>query len=137
MSMGRLLVEEGLEVELDTGLDETISFLDREVPKFSYDEYGYRLSPVKGVLGRSWSFLIKSYVPATNTMPAGSLGLLKAETLESGSISFSIPSRTEWEAMGEDSLEGGEDLFASFVFQMLNALQDQGLIHLTGVLPVR
>lgn len=137
MSLGHFFVEEGMEVELDASMDRVISFLYREVPKFSYDEYGYWLSPVKGVLGRSWAFLIKPYVPATDTMPEGSLGLLKAETLESGSISFSILSRTEWEAVGEDSFGGGEELFSSFVFQMLNALQDEGLIHLPGVLPVR
>ena len=137
MSMGHFLVEEGVEVELDTDMDHVISFLHREVPKFSYGGSGYWLSPVRGVLGTSWSFLIKTSVPATNTMPEGSLGLLKAETLEGGAISFCIPPRTEWEALGEDSVEGGEELFASFVFQMLNALQDKGLIHLPGVLPVR
>ena len=137
MSMGHFLVEEGVEVELDTDMDRVISFLHREVPKFSHGGSGYWLSPVKGVLGTSWLFLIKTYIPATNTMLEGSLGLLKAETLGSGAISFRIPPRTEWETLGEDSVEGGEVLFASFVFQMLNALQEEGLIHLPGVLPVR
>ena len=136
MTLGRLLLEQGLEVELKAGMKDIIAFLDEEVPSFSHDGYGFRMSPLRGVVGSEWKIMINRWDLTNNADLGPPVGLLEVDEMDGGGISFRMPPRELWadgQATGFDE-EGG--FFASFVFQLLNAFQGRGLINLPGQLPV-
>ena len=137
MSLGHLLLEEGMELELKADIKDVIALIDSEVPNFSYGGYGYRTSSLRAVLGSQWKLLIKPWDRATATELSPTVALIEVDKLESGSVSVRIPPRDRWgddEAVGFD---GEGNIFASFIFQLLNAFQRRGLVDLPGQLPIQ
>ena len=137
MSLGHLLLEEGVEIELKSEMKDIIAFLDNEVPNFSCDGYGFRISSLRGVAGSQWKIIVKPWDIANATELSPTVGLIEVNKLEGDSISFKIPPRDQW---GDDKAAAFDEegnLFASFIFQLLNAFQGRGLIDLPGQLPVR
>ena len=137
MSMGHLLLEEGIEIELDADITEVIEFLEKEVPVFDYDGYGYRISSAKGVLGSQWKLLVKTWDKASASELGPTAGFIEVDKLKGGGASFRIPPKDQW--WNDESATFDEEgrFFASFIFQILNALQSRGLIDLPGRLPIR
>ena len=136
MSLGHFLLEQGMEVELKAEIGEVISLLDREVPKFECDGYGYRISSAKGVMGSQWRLLVEPMMEDNNTdAPLPAVGRIEIFSLGDGATSLRIPPR--------DRSDGGEPpvfdpegrIFSSFIFQLLNTLQSEGFVHLPGRLP--
>jgi hypothetical protein len=137
MTLGRLLLEEGIEIELETNMTEVIDFLETEVPGFDYDDYGYRISSAKGILGSQWKLLVKPWNKASDSALGPTAGFIEIDKLEEGRTNFKIPPKDQW--LDDESAAFDEEgkFFASFVFQLLNALQSRGFIELPGRLPVR
>ena len=137
MSLGHLLLEEGVEMELKADMSEVISLLDSEVPSFSYDGYGYRVTSLKGVLGSQWRLIVKPWDRASDAELSPMVGFIEVDKLEAGGVGFRIPPRDQW---GDDEASAFDEegkLFASFVFQILNTFQRHGFIDLPGQLPIR
>lgn len=136
MSLGRLLLEQGLEVELKADMKDVIAFLDEEVPGFSHDGYGFRMRPLRGVIGSEWKIMINLWDLTNNEELGPPVGLLEVDELDGPGISFKMPPREQWQDGQTTGFDEEGDFFASFVFQLLNAFQGRGLINLPGQLPV-
>jgi hypothetical protein len=134
-SFTRVLLEEGVEVELPTNLSEIIGILDKEVPYFTCEGHGYSVIPGKGTLGRRWDLVVKHFdYEDRKTLPS-SLGRVELETLDRNHVQLRVPPRAEQEI--NYSPEGDPDgrFFGAFVYQTLNVLQQHKLLDLPGVLP--
>ena len=137
MSFGNVLLEEGVEVELKTGLQEVMAILDQEVPDFTHNGYGYQVSSMKGVVGSRMQILIKPWDRDSGVELAPAVGYIDVYAVEGGSVNFRIPPRDEWG--DEEAVAFDEDgkFFSSFISQILNAFQDKGLLRLPGQIPVQ
>ena len=91
MTLGRLLLEQGLEVELKAGMKDIIAFLDEEVPSFFHDGYGFRMSPLRGVVGSEWKIMINPWDLTNNADLGPPVGLLEVDEMDGGGISFRMP----------------------------------------------
>ena len=135
------MLEEGVEVEVQSDLTAIISMLDREVPYFSCNGYGYRVTSGKGILGKRWELMIKSVHYANGDTTPFSIGRVELEKLDDSFVRFRIPPRCDQEStalreplpVNEHDPDGR--IFGSFVSQTLNTLQRYKLIELPGVLP--
>jgi hypothetical protein len=137
MSLGYFLLEEGLDVELMAGMDEIIALLDNEVPSFTHDSYGYRVVPLKGVLGTLWRLNIKPRDLENNIELTPTVGTIEVDKLPDGATSFKIPPRDQWGDEEARTFDPDGNIFAGFIFQILNAFQRKGYIDLPGELPIR
>ena len=137
MSLGQLILEDGLELEIKADMKTVIELLDTEVPSFSYDDYGYRIRSLRSVMGSEWRLAVKPWDIATATELAPTVGLIEMDKLEGGLISFRVPPRNLSCDDGASTLDDDGKLLSSFVFQLLNLFQSRGLIDLPGQLPVR
>ena len=136
MSLGRLIVEEGVEMTLKADMNEVIALLDSEVPRFVHDGYGYRISSSKGVLGSQWNLVVKPWDPATASEMATTVGVIEIEKLKTGGTGLKIPPRGPSDDDVTRDFDEDDGTFASFVFQLLNIFQRRGFIDLPGQLPV-
>lgn len=134
-SFTMVLLEDGVEMEIPTDLSGIISFLDREVPKFSFQGHGYSLAPGKATLGSRWDMVVESIDYGREGLPLTPVGRIVLEKLDDGFVQFSVPPRAEQK--NPDILRSDPDgrFFGSFIFQTLNALGRHKLIDLPGVLP--
>lgn len=130
------MLEEGVEVEVPSDLTAIISILDREVPYFSCNGYGYSVTSGKGTLGKRWELMIKSINHANGDNTLFSVGRVELEKLDDNFVSFKIPPRMVQGDPGVNENDPDGRIFGSFVSQTLNALQRYKLINLPGTLPV-
>ena len=136
MSFGQLLLEQGVEVELQIDLTEIIWLLDDEVPRFAHRGYGFRISPLGGVAGSRWKLLVSPWDPENAAEPVPTVALIEVDRLAGGGVCFRMPHRDGWANAETRSFDEEGGFFSSFVFQILNAFQGRGLIDLAGQLPV-
>ena len=135
-SFAMVLLEEGVEMELPTGLSEMVSMLDKVVPEFTCENYGYRLGTVnRAQLNSRWDLSVKLVDLATNEAFEDPVGCVELEKLEDGLVRFTVPPRAEQEFPGMTKFDWNGQFFGSFIYQMLNTLHDRKLIELPGVLP--
>ena len=130
-----VLLEDGVEMEIPTDLSGIISFLHREVPKFSFEGHGFSLAPGKAKLGSRWDMVVESTDYEQKGLPLTPVGRIILEKLDDGFVQFRVPPRVEQKS--PDILRSDLDgrLLGSFIFQTLNALGRHKLIDLPGVLP--
>ncbi len=129
------LLGDWVEVELPTDLAEVISILDREVPHFSCEGYGYVLTCGKGTLGVRWDMLVKSVNLRNSERTSSPLGRIELERLDDRTVQLRVPPRSEQRTPEVREFDRDGRLFGSFIYQMLNTLQRRNLIDLPGVLP--
>ena len=134
-SFTKLLVEEGVEVELPAGLPDIIEILDREVRWFSCDGYGYCLSSPKGTVGDRWVMLVQLADLATREPLPSPLGRIEVEKIEEGMALLRIQPRPQRESPEADDFDPEGRFLGSFVYQVLNTCQRLELIQLPGLLP--
>ena len=133
---GHFLLEQGVELELQAGMGEVLDFIDREIPNFGCGGYGYNVSSGRGIANSEWKLMVKPTVRESSTVIEPAVGFLEVEKRDEQVTSFKIPPRIQWGQEGEMPSEQDTELFASFIFQTLNAFQDQGYIQLPGMLPM-
>ena len=137
MAIGNFLINSGIELELNADMDGLRSFLDTEVPNFVCDGYGgYQIRFWKGDMDSEWKLLVKPRDLSSTSLFGPSVGLIEIERLENGGISFKIPPRDEWANSKTKAFDEEGTFYASFIFQVLNALQSKGFVELPGPLPV-
>ena len=135
-SFARVLLEEGVEFELPVDLAELISLLDRVVPRFTVEKYGYQLATVtRAQLGTRWHVLVKLTDRATERMMDAPVGCIEMDKLENGKVRFRIPPRAEQDYPGIKDLDPQGRFYGALIFYLLNTFQDNKLIDLPGVLP--
>ena len=135
-SFSMVLLEGGVDVEVDVDFAEMTSILDQEVPRYSCGQYGFTLTPGRGQVGRQWIFMVSAFpLGQPKKQPLVSLGRMEIEVTRHGTMNISIPPRIEQTVLGEDAADWDGKLFGAFVFQLLNSLYDRRLIDLPGVLP--
>ena len=134
-SFAMVLLEDGVEMEIPTDLSGIITFLDREVPYFSFQGLGYSLAPGKAKLGHRWDVVVESIDYEREDLPLVPVGRIVLEKLDDGIVQFRVPPRVE--QRHPDILRCDPDgrVFGSFVFQTLNAMGRHKLIDLPGILP--
>jgi hypothetical protein len=134
-SFAMVLLEDGVEMEIPTDLSSIISFLHREVPKFSFQGHGYALAPGKAKLGSRWDMVVESIDYDREGLPLTPVGRIVLEKLDDEFVQFRVPPRVEQKS--PDILNSDPDgrFFGSFIFQTLNAMGRHKLIDLPGVLP--
>ena len=131
-----VLLEGGVDVEVDVDFAEMTSILDAEVPRYTCGDFGYTVTPGRGQIGRQWILMVNAYPLGQPQMrPLISLGRMEIEATRDGNMNISIPPRIEQTVPGEDAADWDGKLFGAFVFQLLNSLYDRKLIELPGVLP--
>ena len=136
MSLGRLLLEEGLDIELKADIREVIELLDGEIPKFVCDGYGYRISSSMGVASSKWRLMVKPWDLASSTELEPAVGFIEVDKMEGGSVDFRIPPRDQWCDAEARAFDEDGKLFSSFIFQLLTAFQVRGFVDFPGRLPV-
>ena len=136
MAIGNFLINSGIELELNADMDGLRSFLDTEVPNFVCDGYGYQIRFWKGDMDSEWKLLVRPRDLSSTSLFGPSVGLIEIERLENGGISFKIPPRDEWANSKTKAFDEEGTFYASFIFQVLNALQSKGFVELPGPLPV-
>ena len=136
MSLGHFLPEEGLELELNVGLDDAISFLDGALPRFDFGVYDYRLEPVNGVLGDQWNLMVKAWDSTTTGELPTAVALIQVGRLYDGGTRLKVLPREQWQGDGPATVDDDGQGFSRFAFQLLNALHGEGLIELPGPLPI-
>ncbi len=140
MAIGNFLINSGIELELRADMDKLRSFLDNEVPNFACDGYGYQIRFWKGDMNSEWKLLVKprdmSSTTSSTTLLGPSVGLIEIEKLGDDSISLKIPPRDQWANSKTKAFDEEGTFYASFIFQLLNALQSKGFVELPGPLPV-
>ena len=136
MSFGRFLLEEGVNIEVGSDMREVIALLESEVNGFTCGSHGYRISPLKGVLGSHWKLQVKPWDKSNDTDVGPMVGLIEVEKLEGRGTLINIPPRDLWAGEETRAFDSEGTTFASLIFQLLNALQARGLIDLPGRLPV-
>ncbi len=129
------LLDQGVEMELDAELGEVLSALDREVPGFACDGYGFRLNVAKGVLGLQWRLLVTAVEEDSGKALDSPIGLAIVSREDDGSTSFRIPPRAEWSESHPEVSDADGRLFTSFVLQLFEAFQRLGWMELPGPLP--
>jgi hypothetical protein len=138
-SFAKVLLEEGVELELPIDLAELISLLDRVVPGFTCEKYGYQLATVtRAQLGTRWHVLVKLASRTTGArerMLDAPVGCIEMDKLENGKVRFRIPPRTEQIYPGIKELDPEGRFYSALIFHLLNTFQDNKLIELPGVLP--
>ena len=134
-SFAMVLLEDGVEMEIPMDLSGIISFLDREVPYFSYQGHGFSLAPGKAKLGSRWDVVVEQIDYAREGPPLTPVGRIVLEKLDDSSVQFKVPPRVE--QRHPDILRCDQDgrVFGSFIFQTLNAMGRHKLIDLPGILP--
>ena len=134
-SFAMVLLEDGVEMEIPTDLSGIISFLDREVPYFSFQGHGYSLAPGKATLGSRWDVVVESIDYAKEDLPLTPVGRIVLEKLDDRVVQFKVPPRVEQRSPDILRIDPDGRVFGSFIFQTLNALGRHKLIDLPGVLP--
>ncbi len=134
-SFTMLMLEEGVEVELETDLTGIIKILDTEVPHFSCEGHGYTVTAGKGTLGKRWELMIKSFNHAHRGPAPTLIGRVEVEKIEAGLVQLRIPPRVEQPVSTDDEFDRDGRIFGSFIFQTLNTLQRHNLLQLPGFLP--
>jgi len=135
-SFGKVLLEEGVELELPADLGQVITLLDQAVPRFTCEKYGYRLATVtRAQLGTRWNVLVKLTDRATDRMMDAPVGCIELEKAEDGKARFRIPPRAQQDYTGIRDLDPQGRFYGALIFHLLNTFQDNKLIDLPGVLP--
>ena len=134
MSLGHSLLESGVEMELRAEMQDVIALLDSEVPRFSHEGYGYRITSVKGVLDTQCTLLMKPWDRQANTQINQGIGLLEMNRLDEERLSCRL---SRWTEEDVAPLEDEEAMFASLVFQLVHVFQSNGLMDPPGPTPAR
>ena len=134
-SFTMVMLEEGVEVVLPTDLTGIIAILDREVPYFSCEGHGYSITAGKATLGKRWDLTVKAIDYANRQRPPSPLGRIELEKVNNGEVRLTFPPRHEQQITDEQGWGPSGQIFGSFIYQTLNALQRHKLIDLPGVLP--
>ena len=133
---GSFLLNEGLELEMKEELKEVLRKLDAESRSFATNGIGYRLAPVRGVLGSEWRVLVKAVDRATNQVLDAPVGFIVVKKQDDGTLSFKVPPREEWSTPEAQQYDPEGKYFASFILHVLNTFQKLGYVELPGPLPV-
>ena len=136
MSFGQLLLEEGMDLEIGSRLEDVIEFLDRAVPSFDFGGHSYRLEPVNGVIGTHWNLAVKASDEATPKEADPTVAFISVGGLDGESTGLKILSKEQWENLGPVFTDEEVKLFSRFAFQLLNALHGEGFLDLPGPLPI-
>jgi hypothetical protein len=130
--LNSFLLDQGVEMELDAEMKEVIDALDKAVSGFQTEDYTFKLSVTKGVLGSQWRFLVNAIGVRTKKEVKAPLGFVTVSKEENGKTSFKIPPKSEW---GDDPLDTDGRLFTNFIFRVFETFHLQGWIELAGPLP--
>jgi len=133
---GQFLLDQGVELELEADMGEVLDFIDKDMSNFTCGDYGYKVSSGKGIMNSEWKLMVKPLDLDTSMVVDTPVGFLEVKKVDDEATSFKIPPRVQWGQEGEVPTEHETKLFASFIFQTLNAFQNRGFIQLPGVLPV-
>ena len=136
MSFAQFLLEEGVEMEIQSELREVLVALDSDVPTFSYSGCGFQVRPLGGVIGSKWKLQVQALERRRGALPSPSVGFIEMDKLAGGGTRLRVPPWDEWADADSKAFDKEGDFFASFIFQLLNAFQGRGLIELAGRLPV-
>jgi len=135
-SFSIVLMEEGVEVELPANMADVIEILDREVPCFSREGFGFRVTPAKVHVGTRWDLMVNLVHPASQEPVPAPLGRIELKTLDANAVQLRIPPRAEAMLPAAVQVDPDGGFLGSFICQMLNTLQRHRLIDLPGTLPV-
>ncbi|MDA0733175.1 MAG: hypothetical protein O2909_00475 [Chloroflexi bacterium] len=135
-SFSRVLLEEGVEMEIPASLSDALGLLDEVVPTFTCQHYGYQVGSVnRAKLGSSWGLWVKLVDRQTNEVFQEPVGCVELEKIDDNKVNFRVPARAEQDFPGMSKFDGEGHLYGSFIYQMLNLLHERKLIQLPGVLP--
>ncbi len=135
-SFSRVLLEEGVEMEIPASLSDALGLLDEVVPTFSCQQYGYQVGSVnRAKLGSNWGLWVKLVDRQTNEVFEEPVGCVELEKIDNNKVNFRVPARAEQDFPGMSKFDEEGQLYGSFIYQMLNLLHERKLIELPGVLP--
>ncbi len=131
-----VLLEEGIEADLPINLSNMLGLLERVVPGFQHQNFGYQLASVsRARLGSRWELNVKLVDLRNNRVYEEPVGCVEVQKTGSDTVNFRIPPRAEQDYPGMAELDWDGAYFGSFCYQMLNSLYDRGLMKLPGRLP--
>ena len=60
-SFSMVLLEGGVDVEVDVDFADMTSIFDEEVPKYTCGEFGFTVTPGRGEIGGQWIFMVSAF----------------------------------------------------------------------------
>ena len=60
-SFSMVLLEGGVDVEVEVDFAEMVAIFDEEVPQYYCGEYGFTVTPGRGEIGGQWNFMVSAY----------------------------------------------------------------------------
>ena len=131
-----VLLEEGIEAELPLSLSNTLGLLDQVVPGFQHLGHGYQLASVnRAKLGSDWELSVKLVDNSNRQVYPDPVGCVVVAKTGPDSVNFRIPPRSPQDFPGASRFDGDGAFFGAFIYQMLNVLQNRGLMELPGRMP--
>ena len=131
-----VLLEGGVDLEVEVDFDGMTSLLDKEVAGYSCGDYIYKVDAGRGTIGDRWTFVVNATDPGMDGQPSFSLGRIEVEPTSDYQVHLCIPPRIEQWVPGSDAADWDGRLFGSFIFQLLNSLSSRKMITLPGTLPI-
>ena len=84
-----VLLEGGVDVEVDVDFADMTSIFDEEVPKYTCGEFGFTVTPGRGEIGGQWIFMVSAFSLLEVERELVSLGAWKLRSIVTG-MSLSV-----------------------------------------------
>ena len=130
------LVDQGIEMEVESEIYDLVDFIDDCVSEFQYGDYGFSISSGKGIIGAEWKLLVRPKALADPFVKQDPIGFILVEKIDGYSTLLTVPPHREIQRESGDWTDLEAKLFLSFICQMLNGMQERGFIQLPGLIPV-
>lgn len=130
------LVEQGLELEVESEIYDLVDFIDDCVSNFQYGEYGFSVSSGRGIIGSEWKLLVRPKILANPFLKPDPIGFILVRKIDAFTTSLLVPPHRDIQREKGDWTDLDAKLFLNFICQMLNGMQERGFIQLPGLIPV-
>ncbi len=130
------LVEQGLEIDVDSEIYDLVDFIDDCVSTFEYGEYGFSVSSGRGVIGEEWKLLVRPKILANPFLKPDPIGFILVKKVDQYTTSLLVPPHRDIAREQGEWTDLDAKLFLNFICQMLNGMQERNFIQLPGLIPV-
>ena len=130
------LVEQGLEVDVESEIYDLVDFIDDCVSKFEYGEYGFSVSSGRGVIGSEWKLLVRPKLLADPSLKPDPIGFILVQKVDAYTTRLLVPPHRDIQREHGEWSDLDGKLFLNLICQMLNGLQERNYVELPGLIPV-
>ncbi len=131
------LVEQGLEVDVESDIYDLVDFIDDCVSSFEFGEYGFSVSSGRGIIGSEWKLLVRPKILANPFLKPDPIGFILVKKVDEYTTCLLVPPHREIQRETGEWSDLDAKLFLNLICQMLNGMQERGYVQLPGLIPVQ